>query len=158
MNNQENLQGVEEQTAQTYPRDGEAGQGTPSIPHGWRGKPAGDSTGASGTAAAGWGKPVKKRRIRRGGGGGESVTTSLTILNNNVCGWNSKKASMPDILEKLVPDVCTFQETGLTGDNQMKIKNYHASLRNRRKKQENGRCCYDGAKLPEAQHSKGQRG
>ena len=35
-------------------------------------------------------------------------------------------------MEKLEPDVCTWQETGLTGNNQMKIKGYHASVRNRK--------------------------
>ena len=39
---------------------------------------------------------------------------------------------MPGILEKLKPDICTFQETGLTGTNQIRIKKYHTSLRNRK--------------------------
>ena len=49
-----------------------------------------------------------------------------------MCGYNCKKASIPTLLEKLKPDICTWQETGLTGNNQIKIKGYHASLRNRK--------------------------
>ena len=104
----------------------------PSLPHGWRDKPADGDTGTSGTAAAGRGEAVKKRRIRRGGGGAGAVTTSLRILNHNICGWNSKKNSVPDILDKLNPDICTFQETALAGTNQIKMKKYHTSQRNRK--------------------------
>ena len=45
---------------------------------------------------------------------------------------DTKKASMPNILDKLKPDVCAWQETGLTGRNQIKLKGYHCSLRNRK--------------------------
>ena len=106
-----------------------------NLPPGWRvgtKPPAYAAPNAPGVAAAGRREPVKRRKIRRGGGGAGAATTSLTILNNNVCGWNSKKASVPNILENLKPDVCTFQETGLMGTNQIKIKNYHTSLRNRK--------------------------
>ena len=104
----------------------------PSLPGGWSGKPTDHTTGPPGAAPAGRGGHVKKRKIRRGGGGGETTTTSLRILNNNICGWNSKKNSVPDILEKLNPDVCIFQETALAGTNQLKIKNFHCSVRNRK--------------------------
>ena len=49
-----------------------------------------------------------------------------------MCGYNCKQASIPSILEKLQPDICTWQETGLTGRNQIKINGYHTSLRNRK--------------------------
>ena len=104
----------------------------PSLPGGWRDKPTEHPTGTPGAAPAGRGCHVKKRRVRRGGGGEGTATTSLRILNNNVGGWNSKKNSLPDILEKLKPDVCTFQETSLAGTNKIKIKNYHTNVRNRK--------------------------
>ena len=104
----------------------------PSLPGGWRDTPAEHSTGTPGSAPAGRGRHVKKRKVRRGGGGAGTATTSLRILNNNVCGWNSKQNSLPDILENLKPDVCTFQETALAGSNQIKLKNYHTSIRNRK--------------------------
>ena len=108
------------------------------IPTGWRvNSPEGAASGDTNTPAAGRGDPIK-RRIRRGGGGAGEATTSLKILNNNVCGCNSKKTSVPEILEKLNPDICTFQETGLTGTNQIKIKQYHTSLRNRKNLQKMG--------------------
>ena len=69
-----------------------------------------------------------RTKIRRGGGGGVA-TTSLKILIQNVCGWNSKKASMPNILEKL------------TGRNQIKLKGYHCSLRNRKALKTMGGVC-----------------
>ena len=84
---------------------------------------------------------MKRKRIRRGGGGGGAATTSLTILSNNVCGWNCKKASIPALLEKLKPDVCAWQETGLTGNNVIKLKGYHCSLRNRKTLKKMGGVC-----------------
>ena len=104
----------------------------PSLPGGWRVKTAVSTAGTSSAASAGRGRHVNKRRVRRGGGGAGTATTSLRILNNNICGWNSKKNSVPEILEKLKPDVCTFQETALAGTNQLKLKNYHISVRNRK--------------------------
>ena len=102
----------------------------PNLPNGWRPKPANLAAGAKNPPPVSRRRSV--RRIRRGGGGAGEATTSLTILNNYVCGYNCKKASIPSIMEKLEPDVCTWQETGLTGNNQMKIKGYHASVRNRK--------------------------
>ena len=65
----------------------------------------------------------------------------MTILSNNVCGYNCKKASIPAVLEKLNPDICTWQETGLTGNNQIKIKGYHTSLMNRKNFKKMGGVC-----------------
>ena len=75
----------------------------------------------------------KRRRGTRRGGKGKYKTTSLVILNNNVCGLNSKKHSIPKILNKVAPDICTFQETNVTGQNRINVdKKYHMSFRNRR--------------------------
>ena len=54
---------------------------------------------------------------------------------------HTKKASIPAILDKLRPDVCTWQETGLTGQNQIKLKGYHCSLRNRKSLKKMGGVC-----------------
>ena len=112
----------------------------PHLPTGWRSKPAAPAAGAGDAPAAGRDRPVK-RKVRRGGGGAGTATTSLTILNQNVCGWNSKKASFATIAENLRPDICTWQETGLTGNNQIKIKGYHPSLRNRKNHKSMGGVC-----------------
>ena len=83
---------------------------------------------------------MKLRGVGRGGKGGprrggrgKIKTTSLVILNNNVCGLNSKKHSFSKILDKLTPDICTIQETNVTGNNRIKIdKKYHVSFRNKK--------------------------
>ena len=54
------------------------------------------------------------------------------ILNNNLCGFNGKRASIVELLDSMKPDVCTFQETNISGSTQIKLKNYHVSLRNRK--------------------------
>ena len=61
----------------------------PNLPIGWRPKPANLAAGAKNPPPASRRRSV--RRIRRGGGGAGEATTSLTILNNNVCGYNCKK-------------------------------------------------------------------
>ena len=112
----------------------------PHLPAGWKVRPAGSGRDAGDAPAAGRGRPVR-RRVRRGGGGAGAATTFLTILNQNVCGWNYKKASFETIVEKLDPDICTWQETGLTGTNQIRIKGYHPSLRNRKNNKTMGVYC-----------------
>ena len=79
--------------------------------------------------------------MRRGGGGGGATTTTLTIFDCNLRGYNSKRASIDDILNRVQPDICTFQETGLFGNNTIKIKNYHSSLRNRKGLKKAGGVC-----------------
>ena len=79
--------------------------------------------------------------MRRGGGGGGAATTDLTIYDCNVRGINSKKASIEFILDRDKPDICTFQETGLFGSNEIKLKNYHCSLRNRKGLKKAGGVC-----------------
>ena len=99
-------------------------------------RPAGPAGHADGPGR----EEVKAHKSSRGGRGGprrggkrKNQTTSLVIFNNNVCGLNSKKHSISSILDKLIPDVCTFQETNVTGNNKIKInKNYHMSFRNRK--------------------------
>ena len=119
------------------------GSNDPTLPPGWRPKsedPAATGASAGNAPAAGRGRTVK-RKVRRGGGGAGAATASITILNQNVCGWNCKKASFPAIVDKLEPDICTWQETGLTGNNQMKLKGYHPSLRNRKNNKAMGGVC-----------------
>ena len=120
------------------PEDRRVKSSDPNLPHGWRPKPA-DPAGDEGAPAPGRARPV--RIIRRGGGGAGVATTPLVILSNNVCGYNCKKASVPAIIENLRPDVCTWQETGLSGNNQIKIKGYHASVRNRKNFKKMGGVC-----------------
>ena len=84
---------------------------------------------------------IRRRRNRRGGGGGEAATTSLTIYDCNICGYNSKKDSIDELLDSEHFDICTFQETGLFGNNAKKIKNYHCSLRNRKGLKKAGGIC-----------------
>ena len=90
---------------------------------------------------AGVAKHEVRRRVRRGGGETGLATTSFTILCNNVFGYNSKKSSVPAILEKLKLDVCAWQETGLTGNNQIKIQVFHCFLRNRKTNKKMGGVC-----------------
>ena len=68
------------------------------------------------------------RRSRRG----KDKKTSIVILNNNLCGFNGKRASIVELLARMKPDVCTFQETNICGSNQIELKDYHMSLRNRK--------------------------
>ena len=112
------------------PPEWRAKSSNPNLSSGRRPKPANPASGAKDDPPARRGKPI--RRIRRGGGGKGAATTSLTLHSNNVCGYNSKKASIPSIIEKLDPDICTWRETGLSGNNQIKIKGYHTSVRNRK--------------------------
>ena len=114
----------------------------PNLPAGWSSErpnldgPAGPAGHADGPGR----EEVKPQGGERGGRGGprrggkgKDQTTSLVIFNKNVCGLNSKKLSISSILDKLIPDVCTFQETNVTGNNKIKInKNYHMSFRNRK--------------------------
>ena len=102
----------------TSPLDGRVNHVTPSILQ------AGEQTqqtDAGKAPAASRGRTVK-RKVRRGGGEAGAATASLIILNKNVCGWTCKKANLETILDKLDPDICTWQETGLTGNNQIRIK------------------------------------
>ena len=108
------------------------GSDEPQLPKGWRVKPRHPGADAQSPPAAGRRGPLR-RRVRRGGGGAGPATTSLTILTQNICGWNCKKASFQTIVDKLNPDICAWQETGLTGNNEIKVKGYHSSLRNRKK-------------------------
>ena len=48
-----------------------------------------------------------------GSGGEEEADKPPPLFQYNVCGWNTKKATMTGIRDKLKPDVCVFQETGL---------------------------------------------
>ena len=56
----------------------------------------------------------------------------MTIYNNNLNGFSGKKASIGALLETIKPTVVTFQETALTGNNQLKVKNYSSFQRNRK--------------------------
>ena len=58
--------------------------------------------------------------------------TNLTIYNNNLNGYNGKKASIAELLQVLQPSIVTFQETAVTGSNVIKQKNYLCFQRNRK--------------------------
>ena len=92
------------------------------------------SRGAGGRGDGRGGKGETRR-----GGKGKHKTTSLVIMNNNVCGYNSKKSSFKNIMTTLSPDIVTLQETNVSGSNRINIdKRYFTSLRNRKTAQKMG--------------------
>ena len=62
----------------------------------------------------------------------KSEFTNVTIYNNNLNGYNGKKASIAELLNVLQPSIVTFQETAVTGSNVIKQKNYLCFQRNRK--------------------------
>ena len=58
--------------------------------------------------------------------------TSVTIYNNNLNGYNGKRASIAELLRRLEPSVVTFQETAVSGSNKIYTKNYTCFQRNRK--------------------------
>ena len=77
------------------------------------------------------GRRRSRRRIRRGGRKSDN-TVDVTIFDNNLNGYNGKRASIGELLNSLKPTVATFQETAVVGNNQIKLKNYHCFQRNRK--------------------------
>ena len=59
-------------------------------------------------------------------------TTTITIYNNNLNGYNGKKASIVQLFDIIKPTVATFQETAVAGSYQIKVKNYACFQRNRK--------------------------
>ena len=57
---------------------------------------------------------------------------TILIYNNNLNGFNGKKSSIAELLSVLTPTVTTFQETNMSGRNQIKIKKYFSFQRNRK--------------------------
>ena len=66
---------------------------------------------------------------RRGRGG---ITVDVSIFDNNLNGFSGKRASIEELLNTVKPTVVTFQETAMSGNNRIKIKNYFAFQRNRK--------------------------
>ena len=58
--------------------------------------------------------------------------TNVTIYNNNLNGYNGKKASIAELLRIVEPSIVTFQETAVTGSNRIKQNNYLCFQRNRK--------------------------
>ena len=77
------------------------------------------------------GRRRSRRRIRRGGRT-TGKTVDITILNNNLNGFNGKKASIQELFDIVKPTVATFQETAVAGSNKIKLKNYYCFQRNRK--------------------------
>ena len=50
-------------------------------------------------------------------------TVDLTIFNNDLNGFNGKRASIQDLLDVVKPTVATFQETAVAGSNKIKLNN-----------------------------------
>ena len=58
------------------------------------------------------GRRRSRRRIRRGGRQSDQ-TVNVTIFDNNLNGYNGKRASIGDLLDIVRPTVATFQETAV---------------------------------------------
>ena len=56
----------------------------------------------------------------------------ITIYNNNLNGFNGKRASIQDLVDIVKPTVATFQETAVAGGNKINLKNYYCFQRNRK--------------------------
>ena len=110
-----------------------AGKTNPTCP--CNGQAAGGHSAADADGAAGWqdvdgsrrGRRRRTRRsrriVRRGRRPAGSMTT-ISIYNNNLNGFNGKKASIVHLLDKINPTVATFQETAVSGSNQIIVKKY----------------------------------
>ena len=72
-----------------------------------------------------------RRRIRRSRKPKDDFT-DVTIYNNNLNGFNGKKASIAGLLSTIKPTVATFQETAVSGSNKINVKNYFCFQRNRK--------------------------
>ena len=59
-------------------------------------------------------------------------TVDITIFNNNLNGFNGKRASLEELINIVKPSVATFQETAVAGSNRIKLKNYYCLQRNRK--------------------------
>ena len=68
------------------------------------------------------------RRGRRS----EGKTADISIFDQNLNGYNGKRASIGELLNIIQPTVATFQETAIVGNNRIKVKNYFSFQRNRK--------------------------
>ena len=59
-------------------------------------------------------------------------TANITIYNNNLNGFSGKRASIGELLNLVKPTIVTFQETAMSGNNRIKVKNYFSFQRNRK--------------------------
>ena len=71
-------------------------------------------------------------RKRRRGGRPAARTETVSMYDNNLNGFNGKKASIVQLLEVVKPTIANFQETAVSGNNQMKANNYICFQRNRK--------------------------
>ena len=55
---------------------------------------------------------------------------NVTIFDHNPNGYNSKRASIEDLLDIVRPTVATFHLTAAVEHNQIKLKNYHCFQKN----------------------------
>ena len=81
----------------------------------------------------------KFRKLRRGQGGKggsrgkseQNVKSEFKILHTNIRGFASKKESLINVIDKVRPNCITINETGLRGQNKVKIPGYFSFSKNR---------------------------
>ena len=74
----------------------------------------------------------RSRRSLRRGRRPAGKTATISIYDNNLNGFNGKRASIVELLSVMNPTVATFQETAVAGNNAIKVKNYACFQRNRK--------------------------
>jgi hypothetical protein len=60
------------------------------------------------------------------------------LFHSNICGFNSKKTSLNNIIEILRPNAITLNEVGLRGKKKCSINGYNTYTRNRQQQSMGG--------------------